>query len=135
AVAGHDLVGHAEVETAVGDELVELLEGTWIEQEVDPLAGGEPAGLVLAAQPLLAAAELGPALEVRERVVGGHPPTLSPRAPSPVPSGISRGRCWSGGGCRAPRSPPADRCRCRRQGAPPPRCAWDDGSSPPALRS
>ena len=52
------------------DELVELFERARIEQEIDPLARGQLAGLVLAAQPLLAAALLGAAFEIRERVVG-----------------------------------------------------------------
>jgi hypothetical protein len=51
------------------DELVEFLEGAGIEQEVDPLAGGELAGVVLPAQPLLAASELRAALEIGEDVV------------------------------------------------------------------
>ena len=72
AVAGHDLIGHAEIETAVRDELVELFERAGIEQEIDPLAGGQLAGFVLAAQPLRAAALLGPAFEFRERLGGIH---------------------------------------------------------------
>jgi hypothetical protein len=43
----------------VRDELVDLLERPGIEEQVDPLAGGELAGLVLAAEPILAAAQLG----------------------------------------------------------------------------
>ncbi len=68
AVAGDDLLVHPEVEAAVRDELVELLERAGIEQEVDALARGQLAGLVLAAQPLLAAALLGPAFEFREPI-------------------------------------------------------------------
>ena len=72
AVAGHhavardDLLGHAEVAAAVGDELVDLLEGAGIEQQVDALARGEPAAVVLPLQPLLAAAQLGAAVQVLE---------------------------------------------------------------------
>ena len=66
AVAGHDLLGHAEVAAAVGDELVDLLEGARIEQQVDALARGQLAGVALPPQPLLAAAELGAALAGRE---------------------------------------------------------------------
>jgi len=51
------------------DELVELLEGARIEQQVDPFARGQLAGVVLAAQPVLAAAELGAAFEIGEDVV------------------------------------------------------------------
>ena len=58
AVAGHHLIGHAEVEAAVRDQLVHFLEGAGIEQQLHALAGDELAGLVLAAQPLLAAAQL-----------------------------------------------------------------------------
>ena len=32
AVAGNELPGHAEVETAMGDELIEFFERTWVEQ-------------------------------------------------------------------------------------------------------
>ena len=88
AVAGHDLVGHAEVETAVGDELVELFERARIEQQIDPLASGQLAGLVLAAQPLRAAALLGAAFEFGER----------------------RGQSVSVVGHRRPRSPPSTAC-------------------------
>ena len=50
------------------DEFVELFEGAGIEQEVDPLAGREFSGIVLAPEPLVAAAELGAAFEIREDV-------------------------------------------------------------------
>jgi hypothetical protein len=53
----------------VRDELVEFLERTGIEQEVDPLAGRELARVVLPAQPLVAASELRAALEIGEDVV------------------------------------------------------------------
>ena len=66
AVAGDDLLVHAEVAAAVGDELVDLFERAGIEQQVDALARGQLAGVVLLLQPLLAAAELGAALEVVE---------------------------------------------------------------------
>lgn len=46
------------------DELVDLLERPWIEEEVDPLARRQLAGFVLPSQPILAAAELGAALEI-----------------------------------------------------------------------
>jgi hypothetical protein len=51
------------------DELVEFFEGAGIEQEIDPFARGELAGVVLPAQPVLAAAELGPAFEIGKDVV------------------------------------------------------------------
>src|SRR4029078_6400841 len=53
AVAGHDavarhlLLGHAEVETAVLAEPVQLFEGVGIEQDLDALARGELAFAVL----------------------------------------------------------------------------------------
>ena len=55
----------------MGDELVDLLERARIEQEFDPLARRQLAGLVLLAEPILAAAELRAALqlfEILERV-------------------------------------------------------------------
>ena len=72
AVAGNDLLVHAEVAAAVRDELVDLLERAGIEQEVDALARGQLAGLVLAAQALLAAAQLGAALELGETSSADH---------------------------------------------------------------
>ncbi len=48
AVAGDALLIHAEIGGAVGDELVRLLEGAGIEQQLNALAGGELAGAVLA---------------------------------------------------------------------------------------
>ena len=66
AVAGHDLLLHAEVAAAMGDELVDLLEGAGVEQQIDALARRQLAGVVLAAQAVLSAAELGPALQVLE---------------------------------------------------------------------
>ena len=62
AVAGDDAVAedlllvHAEVGAAVGDELVELDEAARVEQQVDALARGQLAGLVLALDALGAAA-------------------------------------------------------------------------------
>ena len=38
AVAGDNLLVHAEIPAAVGDELVELLERAFIEKELDALA-------------------------------------------------------------------------------------------------
>jgi hypothetical protein len=53
----------------VGDELVDLVERARIEEEIDPLARGELAGLVVAAQPIRAAAKLRAPLEVVEVLV------------------------------------------------------------------
>ena len=55
----------------MGDQLVDLLEGARIEQQVDPLAGGELARLVLPARAFFSAAEFGAALEVGEDAVSG----------------------------------------------------------------
>jgi len=52
------------------DELVDFLERARIEEQLDPLAGGQAAAGVLLVEPLLAAAELGAPLEVRENFVG-----------------------------------------------------------------
>ncbi len=48
AVAGDRCLLHAEVGAAVRDEPVELDERARVEQQIDPLARGELAGLVLA---------------------------------------------------------------------------------------
>ena len=50
----------------MGDELVDLVEAAGIEQQVDPLSRRELPGVVLLAQPIVAAAERGAALEIRE---------------------------------------------------------------------
>jgi hypothetical protein len=60
AVAGDLLLLHAELVRAVLDEHVELLERAFVEQELDALAGGELAALVLRLDALVAAA--GPRL-------------------------------------------------------------------------
>ena len=65
AVAGDALGVHAEVCRAMGYKFVGLLEGAFVEQEVDALAGGELAGLLLAGAALGAAALFG------DRVAGG----------------------------------------------------------------
>src|SRR5690606_37319222 len=62
--AGHDAVAvgavlvEAELGAAVADERAELLEGVRVEEEVEALAGGELAFLVLLRDAGLAAAEL-----------------------------------------------------------------------------
>ena len=68
AVARHDLVLHPEVDAAMGDQLVDLLEGAGIEQQLDPLARRQLAGVVMAFQALRAAAEFGAALEIGQRI-------------------------------------------------------------------
>ena len=72
AVARDDLVLHPEVAAAVRDELVDFLERAGIEQQLDPLAGGQLAGRVLALDARLAAAELRAALQIGEGVFGIH---------------------------------------------------------------
>ena len=73
AIAGDDLLIHAEVAAAMGDELVELFEGAFVEEQFDALAGGELALLVLAVAAVVAAALLGrgvAAVELVELVHG-----------------------------------------------------------------
>ena len=66
--AGHDAVAedllllHTEVGGLVHDELVDLGERVPVEEELEPLAGHLLAGLVLAPDPFLAAAQLGAAI-------------------------------------------------------------------------
>ena len=59
AVAGNFLLLHAEVGRAVLDEHVELLERALVEQELDALARGQFAALVLGFDALFAAAQAG----------------------------------------------------------------------------
>lgn len=59
AVAGDTALVHAEIGGAVFDEHVELLEGTFVEEEVDALARRQLAALVLGVDTRLAAAEAG----------------------------------------------------------------------------
>ncbi len=59
AIAGDDLLLHAEIAAAMGDQLVELFEGAVVEQQFDALAGAEFAFLVLAGAALGAAALFG----------------------------------------------------------------------------
>ena len=66
AVARDELVLHAEIAAAVRHQLVELLERARVEQGLHALARRQLAGVVLALQPLLAAAEFRAPLEVRQ---------------------------------------------------------------------
>jgi hypothetical protein len=52
------LLIHAEVAAAMRDELVELFEGAFVEEQFDALAGGKLALVVLAVLAVLAAALL-----------------------------------------------------------------------------
>ena len=69
AVAGHDLIGHAEVAAAVGDELVDFLERAGVEQQVDALARRKLARLALAAKPFFTAPELGAPIEILKKIL------------------------------------------------------------------
>ena len=69
AVAGNDLLVHAEIAAAVGDELVDFFEGAGIEQEIDPLARRQLSRIVLALLARLAASQFGEAFEVCQSVV------------------------------------------------------------------
>ena len=64
AVAGHDLVFHPEVAAPVCHELVHFFERPGVEEEIDALARGELAAVVLAFLSVGAAAQFGAALEV-----------------------------------------------------------------------
>ena len=93
AVAGDDLLVHAEIAAAVRDELVDFVERSGIEQQIDPLARRQLAGVVLPFEAILAAAEFGAALEVCEMRHGPctGPATLTFRSVlSPSPSGTSQ---------------------------------------------
>ena len=108
AVAGHDAVArhelrlHPEVAAAVRDQLVGLAERAGIEEEVDPFARGQLAGVVLPPAARLAAARLRAALVVRQRFqfvhavrsVGSRKRRVTSCWPAPVPSrpGTSPGR-------------------------------------------
>ncbi len=48
SIARDALLVHVEIGGAMGDELVGLFEGSWVQQELDTLARGEFAGAVLA---------------------------------------------------------------------------------------
>jgi hypothetical protein len=64
AITGEDLLLESEVGGAVGDEAIELDEAALVEQEIQPLSGGELALLVLLSNPIGASALLGEALPV-----------------------------------------------------------------------
>ena len=75
AVARHSLLVHAEVPARVDDEPIHLRERTLVEQELQPLVRRLLAGLVLAGNPLDAAAQQGGLVaptEVFEAVLEGH---------------------------------------------------------------
>ena len=59
AVAGDDLLLHAEVAAAMRDELVEFFEGAFVEEQFDALAGGKFALFVLAVAAVFATTLLG----------------------------------------------------------------------------
>ena len=70
AVAGDLLLLHPEVGAAVHDEAVHLHEGARVEEQLDPLAGGELARLVLLLDALGAAAGERAAVELVEGGLG-----------------------------------------------------------------
>ena len=59
AVAGDDLIVHAEIAAAMRDQLIQLFERALVEQQFDALAGIEFAFLMLAGAALRASALLG----------------------------------------------------------------------------
>src|SRR5690606_32969043 len=57
AVAGNPILGHAELGRPMLDEHVELFERAFVEEQVEPLPGGQLALSVLTVDPALAAAQ------------------------------------------------------------------------------
>jgi hypothetical protein len=84
AVAGDDLLIHAEVAAAMGDELVEFLEGAFVEEQFDALAGGELAFFVLAVAAVFATALFGRGVAAAQLLELVHAFDCSGRA----------GECW-----------------------------------------
>ena len=84
-VARDELRLHAEVAAAVGHELVDLAERPGVEEEVDSLARGQLARVVLAPLPGLAAAGLRTALVVRKRFQSVHAVNPSVRGGVAIP--------------------------------------------------
>ena len=77
---------HAEIGRAVLDEHVELLEGILVEEDLDALAGGQLAALVLRLDALLAAAEprdVAAAGEFFEDGLHGRLPGVGEPMPAP----------------------------------------------------
>ena len=66
AVAGNDLIGHAEIAATVRDERVGFFEAVGIEQEGDAFAGRQLARLAVSAKAILASAGFGLAAHVRQ---------------------------------------------------------------------
>jgi hypothetical protein len=86
AVAGNDLVLHPEIATAMGDELVDLLERPGIEQQIDALARGQLAGFMLPAETIVATPQRGAALEIFEVLECVHQADPAGRTLSPHPA-------------------------------------------------
>ena len=59
AIASRPLLLHAKIHAAVADQFVELLEGAFVQQQVDALSRGELAGLMLAFAALETASGFG----------------------------------------------------------------------------
>jgi hypothetical protein len=72
AISRDDLLVHLEVGAAMGHELVDFFERPGVEQPLHAFARGQLALLVLFAQPLLAAAEIGAPLEILQFLNGVH---------------------------------------------------------------
>ena len=89
AIAGHALLGHAEVAAAVLDEHVVFLERIVVEEQLQALAGRELALRVLPFDPRLAAAQPGPGR--------GAPPAYGECRPSPSLTGDA-GNCSAASG-------------------------------------
>src|SRR5262249_43063878 len=72
AVARHDLLLHPEVAAPMRDELVDLLECAWIEQQIDALAGRQLPGRMLALDAHGATTALGSLLEIGQEVAASR---------------------------------------------------------------
>ena len=72
AVAGDDLLVHAEIAAAMRDELVEFLEGAFVEQQFDAFAGGELSLFMLAFAPFGSSAGFGGGVAAAQFFEPGH---------------------------------------------------------------
>ena len=77
-MSGHDPVArnllavHPEVAATMRHQLVDLVKRAGIEEELDPLSGGQLPGIVLALAAGFASTELGAALVVRQNLAFVH---------------------------------------------------------------
>ena len=72
AVTRHEMIGHAEIGTPVRDQLVDLVEGAQVEEQLHALAGRELARGMLPPPALLAAARCSAVLKLRQGLTFVH---------------------------------------------------------------